>query len=81
MKPKQLQAKFIKKQRSHSAVTQPKVMKTVEKGPKELASDQFRGYIEYLLNLSASGKRSNKDWTWLKNRLTEAGHWKKAYIK
>jgi hypothetical protein len=81
MTPKEKQLALMKKRRRDSALTQPERPKVHEKGKNELLSDVFQGYLDYLLNLSAGGKKTNTDWNEMKKKLTEAGHWKKAYNK
>lgn len=79
MTPKEKQLALRKKGRSHSAVTSRERRSNPEKGPKDILSESFQAYLGYLLNLSAAGKKTNDDWTWLKKKLKEEGHWKKSY--
>ena len=78
---KEKQAEFRKKRHSEKDVTQRNVLTDQILGPKATLSRAFQGHLDYLLNLSAGGKKNNKDWNEMKKKLTEAGHWKKSYTK
>lgn len=78
---KEKQAAFRLERGSERDVTGSKGPNPEILEPNAILSRVFQGYLDYLLTLSAGGKKKNKDWNVMKDKLTDAGHWKKSYKK
>ena len=61
--------------------TRTEVGRDSSKGAKMTVDGICVAHLEYVFSLSKEGRRDNQTWKFLKKRLIEMNHWKKAYSK